>query len=144
MAVVGVGSELNGDDAAGLWVARGLQELPQAWPHFAVIDAGTMPESSAGSLRKFKPDLVILVDAADFGGSPGEIRWLDSASIGGFSASTHSFPLSMIAGYLQQELNCEVALLGIQPAALEFAAPLTEKVQDAVDEIVDTIPDVSD
>lgn len=139
---MGVGSELNGDDAAGLWVARKIKMLTTTRLHIFTVEAGTMPESSSGPLRKFKPDWVVLVDAADFNGEPGEIRWLDSSSIGGFSASTHSLPLSVIGSYLQEQLQCEVALLGIQPESLEFAEPLTKRVQSAVDELVSTIQNI--
>lgn len=139
IALVGIGSELNGDDAAGLWVARELQTRLAARPQFLALEAGVMPESSAGPLRKFKPDLVILADAADFGGQAGEIRWLDSRSIQGFGASTHTFPLSVVVEYLQTEIQCDIFILGVQPDSLEFAAPLTPFVDSAVREITSEI-----
>lgn len=135
IAMVGVGSELNGDDAAGLWVVRELKARLTTRPYFMPVEAGVMPENCAGALRRFNADLVILVDAADFKGQAGEIRLLDTDSIHGFSASTHTFPLTMAANYIQQEFQCEIIIMGIQPESLEFAAPLTLNVERAVEEI---------
>jgi len=131
---------LNGDDAAGLWVVRGLKRTLHNSPHFLSIESGVVPENAIGPLRKFQPDAVILVDAADFGGDPGSIRWVENAEIDGFSASSHTLPLGMISHYLTGELDCPVWLIGIQPASLEFAEPLTGMVQHAVDELVAQLP----
>jgi len=135
VALVGVGNELNGDDAAGNQVARKLLATHGLPAHFLPFDAGSLPENASGPLRRFAPDLVILVDAADFDGQPGEIRWLEAAQIGGLSASSHTLPLSVLGQYLEAELGCQVAYLGIQPEQLTFAAALTPSVALAVDEV---------
>ena len=136
VAVVGAGSELNGDDAAGLWVVRGLNRTLQSSPHFLSIEAGVVPENALGPLRKFRPDVVILIDAADFGEEPGVIRWVENTQIDGFSASSHTLPLGMISSYISGELACPIWLIGVQPASLEFAEPLTESVQRSVDNLI--------
>lgn len=41
----------------------------------------------------------------------------------------------MLAQYLVAEFGCEVALLGIQPAANAINAPLSAVVEDAVDAV---------
>ncbi|MRR31300.1 hydrogenase 3 maturation endopeptidase HyCI, partial [bacterium] len=135
-AMVGVGSEINGDDAAGLWVVRGLLRTLKDSPHCLCIEGGVVPENALGPLRKFDPDWVILVDAADFEATPGSIRLVDQAEIDGFSFSSHTLPLGMICTYLGKELGCPVWLLGLQPVSLEFGEPLTDPVQRAVDEII--------
>jgi hydrogenase 3 maturation protease len=136
IAWVGVGSELNGDDAAGLYAIRGLAPILMDEPHFLCLESGVNPENALGPLRKFHPDLVVMVDAADFGESAGNIRFIKNAEVGGISFSTHSLPMNLISEYLGRELDCPVWLLGIQPASLEFAAPLTIKVRRAVDSLV--------
>ena len=90
-----------------------------------------MPENAAGVLRRFQPSLVILLDAADFGANPGEVRWIDPQDTSGFSASSHSLPFSVLSHYLSSELNCEVSLLGIQPESLDFDAGLSAQVKNA-------------
>lgn len=148
VAIVGIGHELRGDDAAGVNVARALQstvgairpgtarqgELP-----LLVIDAGAAPENTTGQLRRFDPDLVLLIDAAQLDETPGAIRWLDWQETSGLSASTHTLPPHVLAEYLVNELGCEVALIGIQPQGNEFDAPLSPPVQLAVEEIVQTL-----
>jgi hydrogenase maturation protease HycI len=134
---VGVGNELNGDDAAGNQVAARLKGLAGLPAHFIPIDAGSIPENASGVLRRFQPDLVIFVDAAVFGGQPGEIRWLDAEKIGGMSASSHTLPLPVLGGYLTTELGCQVEYLGIQPEQLQFDTSLSVPVSQAVSELVE-------
>jgi hydrogenase 3 maturation protease len=101
-----------------------------------IIDCGAVPEKAVGALRRFNPDLVVLLDAADFKGSPGEIRWIDPHDSSGFSASSHTLPFSVLTGFLEKELNCEVRLLGIQPSSLEFDAGLSSAVKNSLAHLV--------
>ena len=133
---MGVGNELNGDDAAGNHVATQLMGLSDLPAFFLPINAGSIPENASGVLRRFHPDLVILVDAADFNGQPGEIQWLDAERIGGMSASSHTLPLPVLGEYLESELNCVVEYLGIQPRQLEYFQEMTAEVNMAVNEVV--------
>ena len=140
VAIVGIGQELRGDDASGVNVARTLQLLEtNHGSSLLVIDAGAAPENFTGQLRRFDPDLVLLIDAAQLNEAPGSIRWLDWQETSGLSASTHTLPPHVLAEYLVNELNCEVALIGIQPQGNEFDAPLSPPVQQAVEEIVQTL-----
>lgn len=106
---------------------------------FIAIDGGPIPENASGPLRKFSPDLVILVDAADLGKLAGSVEWLEAEMIDGMSASSHTLPLSVLGKYLEAELHCQIAYLGIQPTQLDFAAPLSENVRLSVSEIVGMI-----
>lgn len=136
-AIVGVGSELNGDDIAGVLVARALLPLAESHEHLLVIDAGPAPENVTGVLRRFMPEVILFVDAARMGGTPGEVRWLDWQDITGVSASTHTLPLSIVAQYLMHELGAEVSLLGIQPVDVSPGADVSPAVEQAIDHIVD-------
>ncbi|HZW03793.1 MAG TPA: hydrogenase maturation peptidase HycI [Anaerolineaceae bacterium] len=132
LAVVGIGSELNGDDAAGVLVVRALRAVLQGDADLLLIDAGPAPENFTGSLRRFGPDRVLLVDAADMGAEPGEVAYVPWQESEGFSASTHTLPISVFGEYIAGELGCEVALIGIQPAHLDFDRPVSAAVQAAV------------
>ncbi len=137
LAVLGVGHELRGDDAAGLAVARGLR--PFANEQFLVVEAGHAPENHTATVRRFAPTLVLLVDAAQMDEPPGTVRWLAPADITGISASSHTLPLHMLARFLQADLGCEVALLGIQPADTSLGAPLSERVETAVSAVIQAL-----
>jgi hydrogenase maturation protease HycI len=135
VAVLGIGHELRGDDAVGLWLAARLKSLAAGCDRLLAVEAGPAPENFTGTLRKFKPDLVVLADAAFMDADAGAIGWLSWQDASGFSASTHTLPLHLLATYLTAELDCEVALIGIQPAQLTIGAALTPEVQQAAEEI---------
>ena len=103
--------------------------------HLLILDAGPAPENITGELRRFRPEVVILVDAAQMDLPPGSIELILWDSTTGMSAASHMLPLSMLARYLTLEFGCAVHLLGIQPAHNEPDRPLSVSVQGAVEEI---------
>jgi hydrogenase 3 maturation protease len=104
--------------------------------HLLIIEAGHAPENTTGEIRRFDPDLVLIIDAADMGEAPGTIQWVPAEDIDGMSASTHSLPLSMLAQYLTLDLNCTVALLGIQSGSNNVSDNISPEVSQAVQEVV--------
>jgi hydrogenase 3 maturation protease len=140
-AFVGIGQELRGDDAAGILLVRHLQAHPPAARPSApfLFEAGSLPEASAGPLRRFGPDRVIFFDAADMGEAPGSVRWIDPARLEGTPLATHTFPMGGFSAYLESELGCRVAILGIQPECIDFDAPVSDCVRQAMDEIAAVI-----
>lgn len=141
IAILGIGNELNGDDAAGVMVARKLRVTLNAAntsnaDRILIIEAGPSPESFGGPLRRFRPDLVLLVDAAELGERPGTIAWIDWAWAQGLSASTHTMPPTLFARFLVEEIGCSVVMVGIQPAHLDFDRPVSAEVREAVDALV--------
>ena len=141
VAIVGIGNSLRCDDAAGILAARQLRESRSLadLETVLVMDAGHAPENGTSQLRRFEPDVVLLIDAAEMGEQPGTIRLIEMDEIEGMSASTHTMPLSMLAKYLVLELNCQVLLLGVQPASTDVGEGLTGKVQQGVGEIVNAL-----
>lgn len=136
MAFVGVGHELRGDDAAGVAAIRALRaQLPQSSERL-LVDAGSAPENCTGLLRRFSPDVVVFIDAAQMNEPPGTVRWLALADTSGLSASTHTLPLYVLAQYLVAELDCEIGLIGIQPANTMAGAALSPPVQASVTALV--------
>lgn len=139
VAVVGVGHDLNGDDAAGLAVARALRRRLADQDRLVVIEAGIAPENCTGALRVFRPHLVLLVDAAQMGDPPGSVRWVPWQDTTGVSATTHTLPLYMLGKFLAADLGCDVALLGLQPFANEFDTPLSSGMQTVIDSVVNDL-----
>lgn len=119
-------------------VSHPTVQLPDERDSVLVIAAGAAPENHTGVLRRFAPDLVLLVDAAQLDEAPGRVRWLAWQETSGLSASTHTLPPHLLAQYLTGELGCEVALIGIQPGDTTIGAPLSPEVQRAAAEIVET------
>lgn len=142
LVLLGIGNEYCGDDAAGILLVRILEPQQSQNPNCLVLEAGTTPENFTGALRKFSPDLVLIIDIAQFGGTPGEIRWINLSEIGGLSASTHTLPLNIFTRYLTEELGCEVAILGIEPLATGYGMPVSSFVKDAVTSLGDYLNEI--
>lgn len=144
VVILGIGNELNGDDAAGVQVARLLAKIqhereqlsdPRS-QRFHVFDGGAAPEAFTGPIRRCEPALVVLVDAAELGELPGTVQCFDWSIAQGMSASTHTLPPSMLARFLVEQVGCRVVLIGIQPKQLEFDAGMSPEVQGAVHRVV--------
>jgi hydrogenase maturation protease HycI len=127
IAVVGIGHELRGDDWAGVAVARRLKSSNNVF----IVDAGCAPENVTGCVRRFGPEFVLLIDAVQMNGEPGDIQWISLDQITGLSASTHSLPVDMFARFLAFDIGCDVALIGIQPANTELGSALSPQVKHA-------------
>ncbi len=142
LAVLGVGHELYGDDAVGVWLAQQLCDSLPKGENFLAVPGGPAPENFTGTLRRFQPDVVLLVDAALMDLQPGQTGWLDWQDTTGFSASTHTLPLHLIAAYLTGELNCQVDLLGIQPSSCQVGDPLSAPVKHSAESIAKAISEI--
>ena len=135
VAVLAVGSDLRGDDAAGLLAAEALRALIAKAPPRIPVDlfiGGATPENITGQIRRFAPSHLVILDAADFGGKPGDLSIIDpAAATSNMSGSTHGLPLAMLAQFLSSTIGCEVLLAGIQAASREMGAPVCPAVRDA-------------
>jgi hydrogenase 3 maturation protease len=132
VVVLGVGSELRSDDAAGVRVAAELARTPLSGVH--ALDGGSAPENCTAEIRELNPAHLIIVDSAHMQESPGTVRLIESADISGASFGTHSLPLSVLADYIQREIGCRVSVIGIQPASIEFGESMSPEVSAAVQE----------
>jgi hydrogenase 3 maturation protease len=141
IAVVGVGQELLGDDAAGLAVCQRLQELAGDRPSVLIIPAGPAPENCTAQLRRFAPDWVVLVDAARMEAAPGTVRWIPWEAAEADGGSTHTLPLRLLSEYLSTSMGCRVSLVGIQPAEIALGAPLSPPVREAVESVAQELAD---
>ncbi len=137
LAVVGIGHELRGDDAVGVMIARQLQEQVQERDNLLILDAGVAPENITGQLRRFMPDIVLLIDAVDTGQDAGMIAMIDlDSKLVERVASTHTISLRLFADYLQIEFGCAVYLLGIQAMQISLNHALSSPVNISAQGIV--------
>jgi hydrogenase 3 maturation protease len=140
--VLGIGNPLGGDDAAGPCLVRMLkrrrQRTQKSYSEITAVDAATAPESYASTIRQHRPDLLILVDAADMGLPPGSLRAIPPEKISVLSFSTHHMPLSMFISYVQ-EFCGKVLLIGVQPGRTEMGKRLSEVVRKSTTELGEVI-----
>lgn len=142
VALIGVGSDLRGDDAAGIRVAEELEKKVKS-AAFKVFIGATAPENLTGEIKKFKPTHLIIVDAVNASLKPGAVFLLNSKDVGeGVSFSTHKMPVRVMIDYLNKSSGCESVIIGIQPKSVEFGKPLSKSVLSAMREASKTIASV--
>lgn len=151
VAVLGIGSELRGDDAVGLLVIDHLRKnintlrraaarragirrpLASRGPALKLFNGGTAPENLTGEIRRFNPSHLVLVDAVELGKKPGAIAVLNPRAAGIVSFFTHKLPIKLMLDYLAAEIKFTPLLIGIQPRNLEVAAPVSPAARRAVE-----------
>ena len=143
MIVLGIGSRLGGDDAAGTLVVDMLNQGRHRTKALLVteimaVDAGTAPESYTSVIRQHRPDSLILVDAADMGLPPGSLRTIAPEKISMLSFSTHSMPLSVFVSYVERFCG-QIVLIGVQPQRTETGLGISKVVRKSVQRLVELI-----
>lgn len=128
---VGVGNPGRGDDGVGVRLAAALSEVPGS----DVIIAGEAPERCLTRLIGGGYDVVVFIDAVDFGGAPGSVAVLDGAEISARfpQVSTHRISLGALARMIEASGGTRVRLLGVQPESLGAAPDLTPAVSRTLD-----------
>ncbi|MEM1574916.1 MAG: hydrogenase maturation peptidase HycI [Nitrososphaerota archaeon] len=127
--IMGVGNPLRGDDVVGLKIAKKLEKYSSKY--LKIIISETVPENFIGQIRKFKPSHLIIIDAVDFKGNPGDIRLIlpEELSKAGI-ISTHTLPLSLLSKFLYESMGIKTIIIGIQPKSIDFGSnisPIVEK-----------------
>jgi len=128
-----LGNILLGDDAVGYRVAELLLEKNIS----GVVDCGTTPENHIALLRRHPPSTLLIVDAADMGISPGELRRLSIEELEAVATVSHNIPVSLLLSPFAGKF--EIIVLGIQPAVTRLGAPLSEAVENAAHRVADLI-----
>jgi hydrogenase 3 maturation protease len=145
LAVLGVGSVLRADDAAGMEVVRIVGErLPPSRADVRLFGGETAPENFSGSILRFAPTHLLIVDAADIGLAPGDLADICPDDVGGPSYCSHMLPIKIMVDYLVRETGAKVTLLGIQYRTLTFDGAMSPEVTEAVDAVCDTLLRVID
>lgn len=135
VCVLGVGNRMKGDDGAGPVLIDRISGRISA----DCLDAGVAPENFLGKIVQMKPDTILVVDAMDFGGAPGEIRIFEPENIVGGGISTHVLSLGMVCDYLKARIPVRIFLLGIQPGIVGFCKGLSSDVAGSLDSLADTL-----
>jgi len=124
----GVGNLLRSDDGVGCYIAEKIKSLS--------VNAGENSETIYFETLKHKPDKVIIFDACDFSGKPGEWRFIDPQFIDDMSLSTHKMPLNLVCRLIKEDTGAEVYLAGIQPCSLEPGTELSPAVKKTADLLI--------
>lgn len=127
--LITIGNPLRADDGVGPFVGERVKFKSSG---NGVINAYTTPENIAQKAIELKPEKIILLDAAHFGGRPGEIKIIPLELINQQTViSTHSFPLSVTFSIVKEDTGAELVALGVQPASMEYGEGLTPEVKES-------------
>ena len=135
VAFVGIGNPLFGDDGAGCALGRALARVPG----LAVVQAEDVPESYVTKIADGAPDVVVLIDAVDFGAPAGSVAILEREAMARYQPSTHRVPLGLIAEFVRRTSGADVFVLGIQPGVVRLGVGLGPEVSRTVDALAELV-----
>lgn len=141
--ILGVGSPLRGDDAAGVLVVQQLQARTDLPPRVAVIDGGTEGIGLIPVMETYRR--VIVVDAVMMDLPAGTIRrftWdeihLDSIEQP-LSLHQSDFTTTLLLAEALDSLPPELVIYGIQPHNTDWDHPLSQAVERALPMLVEAL-----
>jgi len=124
--LMGIGNELKGDDGIGNRIAREFRKA--AADGWLSIPCETVPENFTSVVRKERPDLLVIVDAAEMGLSPGEFRIVPKNRLKSGIIGTHGIPLKHLVSYLEEHAG-KVIFIGIQPGEMRLGGGISTGVE---------------
>jgi len=134
IAILAIGNILRGDDAAGVVVGERIKGLVDA----DVYVCETAPESYVVRILDRGYTHVIIVDSALADLPPGTIFIVDKNSMIEGLLTTHSIPLGIIIGLMEQ-CGARTLIIGIRPKMIGLLEGLSEEVRRAVDMLSETL-----
>ena len=134
--VIGIGNTLKGDDGAGPLICEALHS---AGISAEVIDTGTVPENYIRPIVRKAPENLLVIDAIDFGASPGTINIFKPEQLSSLVISTHALSPRHFVDMVRQEVDVDVYFVGIQPGQTKLGESVSAEVNDAVRCLVDML-----
>jgi hydrogenase 3 maturation protease len=136
--IVCVGNTLKGDDAAGPIVCQQLGGKVCA----ELIDAGTVPENYIQTIIKKAPRNLLIIDAIDFGASPGTINIFKPEQLNSSAFSTHTLSPRLFADMVCKDIDVDVYFVGIQPAQTQLGESQSAQVSQAIQWLVRALTEI--
>ena len=136
VVIVELGNELRGDDGAGILFGNLLSEQTS----LNIVNGGDAPENYTGIIVEKSPDMILIVDAMDFGGKPGDIKLVAGENLEKDSTSTHG-SLRLFVDYLEKMTGAHIIVLGFQPASTGLGEGISSEVSESVKKIVENFMD---
>lgn len=133
--ILGLGNILYGDEGFGVLLAQQLYAHWDFPENVDVVDGGTQGQTLLTFVEQ--ADRLLVLDAVDFGLAPGELTLRDDvpAYLTAQKIGPHQNSFSEVMGLaaLRGKAPAHCALIGVQPAAMTLAAPLSDPVREQFD-----------
>jgi hydrogenase 3 maturation protease len=136
--IMGVGNPDRGDDALGVLLSERIRSSDKV----VSITCEDLPENFTGVAKAENPDVILFIDAVDFGGSEGDIILVNSDSLKSDRFSSHRPSLKLVMDYLSAETRAAVYLLGVQPGTAKFGKHLGVKVRETLSHLLAFFSDI--
>jgi hydrogenase 3 maturation protease len=137
--IIAIGNVLKGDDGAGPLIC---EQLAKKKISAKLIDAGTVPENYIQKIIEMTPANLLVIDAIDFGATPGTIQIFEPEQINSLVISTHTLSPRLFVDMIRQNITLDVHFIGIQPAQIELGQSISEQVRRAIQQICNILIEV--
>ena len=137
--IVGIGNILKADDGTGPLVC---EQLGRAKVCADLIDAGTVPENYIQPIIKKAPQNLLVIDAIDFGASPGTIKIFEPEQLNSHTISTHTLSPRLFVDMVCQNIKLDVYFVGIQPAQIQLGQSVSKQVSQAIQKLCRALTDI--
>jgi hydrogenase maturation protease len=141
VCLMGLGNTDYSDDGFGVRLAEALAAagLPD------VIVANTTPDRHLGRVADGGYDVLIFLDAVEFGGAPGSVVFLDAGemSVRFPQISTHKISLGTLAQWVESSSATRAYLLGVQPQSLKPGGDLTITLRHTLDALASLLTETA-
>lgn len=144
ICVLGVGNLLLGDEGLGVHAINYLKDTYNFSPEVNLVEGGTMGMELLIYLKGAQK--VLLLDAIDTEGSPGELLHFTHSELDRFftkDISAHEIGVQdiLLINSLgdDAEQNLEVSVIGMIPESLEASIQLSPRCQDRFDQMIEEV-----
>ena len=139
IAILGIGNPFKGDDAVGTVLVERIDNLN----NFDCINCGMSPENYTQEIISKNPDTLIIIDAVNINGKPGDVVLLKPEKLKDECFDSHRIPISVLIKYLKNYIKDNIYVLGIQPKIISYGTHLSKEVSESIDILQKIFTDVS-
>ncbi len=143
ICLMGIGNFDRADDYSGIAIIENL-ERKKFTENIKIINAGPVPEAFTGVIKDFKPDILVIVDAAKMDEKPGTIRVFTEKDIDdAYMVTPHQVSMTMYMKYLKHYLkDLSGIFIGIEPLSLEYMEEMSAEVKGSVEYVSEYLIDL--
>ncbi len=140
MVVIGLGNLDRTDDGVGLVLVSKLQAC---FPDCAFLETEhTLEMLVLELLDREDVRTILFIDAAHFGGKPGDVRFFHAEDVERFipMLSTHKVPISLLM-HLIRDRGKNPVLLGVEPKSVALFGSISPEIRDTINRLEMVIKD---
>jgi len=131
-AVMSIGNPLKSDDNIGNIILEKLDIK-----NIIKLRGGITPENFIDKLKDCNE--IIILDALEFEGEIGEVRFFELNDIKSDLASTHNIPINLFQKFLP---NSKIRIIGIKPKKIDIGTELSKELQEKIGEISEKVKEI--